>query len=241
VFTDGAPEEEGLGENFERQRLLELEKSLSEAGLTKRSLVYIGFDDLNFIFDLGLEGLDQVIHEFSGYLEREKPDKIYIHAYEHGHIDHDAISYIAQKAVEDVDFDVELYEFSNYNRFGYGIPIPSEFNVIDESRYPLVDLDLTPTEEEIKKNMAGWFISQDQYGVCSTSLDWPNPRAECRESIIEYFYHPDWIRRYPGYDYTKSPCINDSCRHAQSVGGINWSIWYEFIEEYEREYSIGLH
>lgn len=238
MLTDGAPDEIELSGGYRRQRLMELEKALGEIGLSKSHVIFWNLDDLNFVFDGGLEGISSLVDRFSLLAETMRPDEVYVHAYEHGHIDHDAANYIVARGLSKSGVKAQLYEYSSYNKAGYGVPLPPEMTVFDDREYPLLPVELDEWQEEIKKRMGSWYVSQDQYGVCGLSLDWPHPRQACRESILRKFYHRDWIRRYPGYDYRRSPCVNDGCRYSQQEGGVEWSRWYQLIREYEEKYDL---
>jgi|GEM_PF-3244403 len=234
MFTDGSPSEFGGTREYAKQRRMELEKAMSVAGVAKRDIVYLGYDDLNFIFELGKTGIDESVGRIADIIRDYKPDKIYVHAYDHGNLDHDSVNYITVRAIEKTGvMGIKLYEFTQYTKFGYHTPIPKKLSVVDHEKYPVVELKMTAAEEDLKKKMGGYYVSQDQYGVCDLTTDWPEPRKECADSINKFFYHKDLIRKYPGYDYTKSPCLNDSCRHVEIHGGVNWSGWYSIIQEYE--------
>ena len=238
MVTDGNPDEFKLGEEYEKQRIKELDLALKKVGLSLSNVYFLGYDDLNFIVDLKADGLKKAIEKLKKIIDSYKPDEIYTHAYEHGHIDHDTVNFIVRKAYESsiVKGKAKLYEFSEYNPFYYGKPIPPEKDAY--SSYKWKKLKLSKFELKLKKELISSFVSQDQKGACNLSLDFPKPREICKKALIDFFFHgEDTYREMPSYDYTRSPCINDSCRYNKVVGGVNWSIFYEIINDYEEKYE----
>lgn len=193
VFTDGAPSEYNQGNEITETRKKELAISLGKINVT--NIIYFDYDDLNFIFDLSDEENVELIHSLSASFTALKADKIYTHAYEHGHIDHDSVAFLTKKAADRAG--IISYEFNENTPYEWGVPLHEDFIV----------LDMTEQELDLKKEMLYSFTSQDVNGNCEELND------VCKNSLLETYYTgKDKYRIIPSYDYTASPCENDSCR-----------------------------
>lgn len=240
LFTDGSPEEYGKDREWTELRNEELLAALSLVNLTRDDVVFLDFDDLGFIFDLGVDGTIDLIKNITSLINNVDPDVIYVHGYEHGHIDHDSVSFIVAKAFQrsEVRERTKIYEFLQYNVFSRDNPIPEDIDVINNTRYPLIRLNMTEAELNLKKEMVSRYVSQDVHGVCVLERDSVNISHECYDSVVgHYFKGPDLIRELPPYNYSKSPCINDSCRYTFSIGDQRWSDFYDLTWEVERSLS----
>ncbi|MBD3260088.1 MAG: hypothetical protein GF334_00120 [Candidatus Altiarchaeales archaeon] len=233
LFTDGCPDEKMPFKGCEVQRREEMQKALNAIDLGGDDLRFLGYDDQGFVFDLGPEGVKEAVENMSGYLDEYRPDEVFVHAYEHGHVDHDSVNYIMKKAFDSSQIKDEsvIYEFVGYNPFYYGKPIPKQRDVLDNRLYPLNDVKLPGgVGPRLKRRMIASYVSQDQLGVCNLSLDWPHPRECCEKALLRFFYHgSDKIRVLPEYNYSRSPCVNDSCRF-EDVGLEQWRGFYEITQ-----------
>lgn len=236
LFTDGSPEEYDKDYGWTEIRNRELLSALSLIDLTENNIIFLDYDDLGFIFDLGPNGTVELIENITSLINNENPDEIYVHAYEHGHLDHDSVNFIVVKAFQRSDMrdKIKIYEFLEYNALSWNKPIPSELDVINNNRYPLITLNMTEEEKTLKMMMISKHVSQDVNGVCNLEKDSENISRECYSSVVGHYYKgPDLIRELPPYNYQESPCVNDSCRYAFSIGDQKWSDFYNLTKEVE--------
>jgi LmbE family N-acetylglucosaminyl deacetylase/peptidoglycan/LPS O-acetylase OafA/YrhL len=236
LFTDGSPEEYGKDRGWTEIRNGELLSALSLTGLGEDSLVFLNHDDLGFIFDLGVNGTVELIENVTSLINEERPDEVYVHAYEHGHLDHDSVNFIVAKAFQrsDVGDKAEIYEFLEYNALYWDKPIPDDMDVINNERYPLIALEMTDGEKKLKMDMISKYVSQDVNGICDLEKDSGSISKECYDSVVGHYYKgPDLIRELPPYDYEKSPCLNNSCRYSFSIGEQRWANFYNLTIEVE--------
>ncbi len=236
LFTDGSPKEYDKDREWTELRNRELLSALALGNITEESLIFLNFDDLGFIFDLGAGGTVDLVENVTSLINDWGPDEIYVHAYEHGHLDHDSVNFIVAKAFHrsKVRGKVRIYEFLQYNVFSRDNPIPGDIDVINNTRYSLIRVNMTDAEMGLKKEMVSRYVSQDVGGICDLERDTVNLSRECYDSVVgHYFKGPDLIRELPPYDYQRSPCINDSCRYTFSIGDQRWSDFYNLAGEVE--------
>lgn len=224
MMTDGSPAEWGDNETYSQVRMNETIAAMTLAGLPEENIVFLGYDDLGYIFDLYVSGMVGVINNMTDLINDLQPSEIYVHAYEHGHIDHDTTHYIIVRALQRsrIVATAEIYEYIEYNPYGAGAPIPEDEDVINNTLYPVIYLNMTDEELKLKKEMITIYQSQCPEGV-----------ENCSQYLIDtYFYGPDMIRELPPYNYTRSPCINDSCRWTnESCEYHNFSEFYMITKE----------
>lgn len=190
LFTDGTPKEYNLTIEDEELRRNEHNRALSLLN-SSVELIELGFDDLNFYADLGPIGLFNTILNISKYISNNCADNLYVHAFEGGHIDHDTVNFIVAKAYELSNCSNPLYEFVEYNKLGWGVPLYEDFEQIELSNDELL----------LKQNMLSCFISQEVYSNCSIN-DYTNLTHDCRDSILNtYYFEDEWIREIGNYNY----------------------------------------
>ncbi|MBU1974950.1 MAG: PIG-L family deacetylase [Nanoarchaeota archaeon] len=157
ITTDGAPKEFGHGDFEAEVRNNETIRAMGILGVPKENIYFLGFDDLGFLFEIDI---GQEITRLANILGDILPDRVYVQAYEGGHIDHDATHFLVIEALKQVNHDIDVYEFPEYHAFGFGDPIPEENDVIDNDKYPIVRLELTEEEQTRKKQVIKQYISQ---------------------------------------------------------------------------------
>jgi len=232
IMTDGAPDEYKYDREYDKTQYSSIRKketitAMALAGLAEENILFLDYDDSGFIFDLQAEGIVKVIDDMAKFINNFAPDEIYVHAYEHGHIDHDTTHFIVKKAFEKSNIPASMFEYIEYNSFGFGVPFPDNEDVIDNNLYPIEHLDMAKEELSLKKLMLTQYKSQNPNKSCRDKANIPNYNfspninrcdlglgdwTECEEDLVCYYYTgPDMIRKLPPYDYTKSPCIDNSC------------------------------
>jgi LmbE family N-acetylglucosaminyl deacetylase len=160
VTTDGAPKEFGHGDFEAEVRKQETIKAMSILGVPEDNIRFMGYDDRGFIWEIDV---DEEIASVASIIAEEQPTQVYVHAYEGGHIDHDATHYIVSQAISQSGVKPKVYEFPEYNGYRWGEPIPSENDLVDNEKYPTVTLNLTEEEKELKKEVLKQYVSQHPF------------------------------------------------------------------------------
>ncbi len=160
LATNGAPSEFGHGNREALIRRNETLKALSLAGVPKENIIFLGYEDLGFIFEINVS---KEIARISEIIKRVNPTQIYTQAYEGGHIDHDAIHYLAVNAAKKANSKAAIYEYIEYNAFNWGSPIPEMNDTVDNNKYPLIKLNLDEDEKNLKKSMLKEYDSQNPF------------------------------------------------------------------------------
>ncbi len=239
IMTDGAPDEYEYDWDGEAQYILvrksETKAAMAIAAVPEENIIFLDYDDSGYIFSLGAKGMVDVIFDIATIIKDLKPDEVYVHAYEHGHIDHDTTNYIVARALEKSGIPASIFEYIEYNPAASGKPIPDDRDMIDNDLYSIEYLDMDDEELLLKKQMIVQYRSQNPNENCRKKEELPNYAftpdnleecdlgygnwSECdRNLLCFYFYGKDMIRKLPDYDYTLSPCINNSCRWSATKG-----------------------
>tara|TARA_Y100000310_G_C20655868_1_gene801930 strand:- start:151 stop:1023 length:873 start_codon:yes stop_codon:yes gene_type:complete len=230
VFTDGAPDEKNHTLELFELRRKELLNALSYVSMNETDVQFLMYDDSNFIADIGVDGTYNAILNLKEQIEILKPDIIYTHAYEHGHIDHDTVHYITVKAIELSEHQARTYEFFEYNPITwFNGTLPEE--IAREYYYssPIIFLNMTYEEMDIKKNMVLSYPSQEP--ICNKDMD-----KECEDALLKRYYKgTDQYREIIPYEYTLSPCKKESCRYEDEtfyrvVESVNKKLRPSFLE-----------
>jgi hypothetical protein len=91
----------------------------------------------------------EIIHRISILINDVRPKTIYVPAFEGGHIDHDIANFAVAKAINDLDYTVEIYEFPLYSAYNTPRILPftmrsfpstlsTECRVLDDVGYQFV-------------------------------------------------------------------------------------------------------
>ena len=157
ITTDGAPREFGHGEFEAGVRKNETIRAMSLIGVPEENIRFLDYDDRGFIWEIDV---DEEISRIADIIEEERPSQVYIHAYEGGHIDHDATHYLVTEALKKSDTRPKVYEFPEYNGYYWGKPIPEDKDKVDNEHYPILTLGLSEEEKSLKKKVIKQYISQ---------------------------------------------------------------------------------
>ncbi len=156
--TDGAPRSDFFWQNYNSRE----EYALVRAEEAKRALKSVGVERFhllcvtNPIVDQELyKEIDRAYQSLVQLIEAEAPDAILSMAYEGGHPDHDACSFLAATAGE--HFSVPVWEMSLYHRNASDIT-RQRFVTNDES----FELDMSREELIRKMNMFAAYDSQSE-------------------------------------------------------------------------------
>lgn len=234
IVTDGDPR--GCVA-FQAAREEETARAMALAGLPRQNVTLLRYRGNEFIFNLGSLGLVKFIDQVTGVLDDFAPDEVYVHAYEHGHIEHDTVNYIVHRAFEQsqVRGAASLFEYSEYHSDGshataWGEPLRDWRLTFDGLLYPIQQPNLSGEELLLKQAMIAQYHSQavdlercpkfvclihncDDPKACQ-QIDPPTVLGQwtaCEQAVLDtYYFGSDIIRPMPNYDYSKGPCINPS-------------------------------
>jgi LmbE family N-acetylglucosaminyl deacetylase len=194
VFAvDGAPPGYGFERKFgslknyseerfkEAGRALGLVPKCSFRRLKRRDGAY--FPDRRLFEDLreSASSLLAIAREFS-------PEAIVTHAYEGGHIDHDACSFLANYAANVLS--LQRFEFPLYWKDGYGRDVFQEFRNVQEGA---ILLNLSEAEITIKNKMLAAYETQREI----VAMFSPNTE-KFRPAPVYDYAHPSWNSYPPG-------------------------------------------
>lgn len=194
VFAvDGAPDGFGFErkygslENYSSERFKEAGRALALAGscsfqrLRARSRAYFRDRHLFEHLQEAAESLSKIAFDFS-------PDVIVSHAFEGGHIDHDACSVLAYHTAKRLS--VHAFEFPLYWRSDTGDDMIQRFRDPDPE-----EIVLNPSEIEIaiKKKMLAEYISQRDLLAVFSPMQERFRRSRCRDHA-----RPAWTLSYSG-------------------------------------------
>ncbi|MBN1502711.1 PIG-L family deacetylase [Candidatus Woesearchaeota archaeon] len=157
VTTDGAPKEFGHGAFEASVRKNETIEALGVLGVKEEDILFLEYDDLGFIFEVDVQNETNRIKRI---IEDVNPDAVYVHAYEGGHVDHDATHRLVVNAIADLNYTGKTYEFIEYNAYKWGGAIPEEEDQVDNIECPVEILAPVETEEQAKKDALKKYISQ---------------------------------------------------------------------------------
>jgi LmbE family N-acetylglucosaminyl deacetylase len=134
------------------------------------------------------ENLEEAAGSLLTTVQEFSPDAMVSHAFEGGHIDHDACSFLANHAASSCG--LRHLEFPLYWKGANGQDVFQEFREVQGDE---VCLDLSEAEITVKKKMLGEYKSQGEI-VATFSLS-----AERFRGARSYDYvHPRWNFSYPG-------------------------------------------
>lgn len=176
--TDGAPADEyfwgkyGSPERLAQVRRAEAARAMSELGVATYEILAIRDQRL-------FENLSAALGRIIAIAREHRCSSLVTHAYEGGHPDHDACSYLAFRAGEQLSLPV--WEMPLYHR-AHGAPERQRFITGD------ADVVLAPTDIELgrKRRMAAAYVSQGE--------------------VIRAFPERNEIfRRQPRYEYSRPP------------------------------------
>src|SRR4051794_54547 len=117
-LTDGAPRDTGLwsaGVNGSRQAYAETRRqeafhALGYAGLSRRSVFWLGAVDQEAAFEIGM-----LAERFANLIAEMGPEIVITHAYEGGHPDHDSAAVVATIAISSFGNSPLLLEMTSYH------------------------------------------------------------------------------------------------------------------------------
>lgn len=104
-------------------------ESIAAAKVLGDEISYLGFKEGNFAESCNLKQIKQIIKE-------KNPDKIFTHSPDDPHPDHQAVFSIVKKAIQQLNFRVELYSFDVWNIFSFKKDRPKLFvDISDTFKY----------------------------------------------------------------------------------------------------------
>ncbi len=183
--TDGAPrdrwfwEKLGTRESYAQQREREARDALGIAGIHELHFLESARER---ICDQELfRQLEPAYRSLNAVAERFRPEAVLTHAYEGGHPDHDACSFLAHEL--GAEYSLAVWEFPLYHRPADGLIVRQKF-MADLHNESVVEP--TADEAERKRRMAVAYESQ-------------------KDVVAEFTPNVERFRPQPTYDYSRPP------------------------------------
>jgi N-acetylglucosamine malate deacetylase 2 len=185
-LTDGAPRDTRLwsaGVNGSREAYAETRRqeafhALGYAGLSRRSVFWLGAVDQEAAFEIGI-----LAERFANLITEMRPEIVITHAYEGGHPDHDSAAIVATIAISSLGNSPLLLEMTSYHARD-GRCVTGEF--LDSGSLPEIRFELSHPDRERKSRMIDAYPSQ--------RLVLENFPIDCER-----------LRLAPDYDFSKPP------------------------------------
>jgi LmbE family N-acetylglucosaminyl deacetylase len=180
-------------------RRVELAAALAVGEARAVRTEFIGVTDQEACFDLALTG------QILGFLSKETPEAVFVHAYEGGHPDHDAASFAVGAACRLIQAHGEpgptIVEMTGYHAEGEGLAT----NTFLPATQPVISSQLTAVEQQRKQRMLDCFTSQ-------------------REVLAGFGVVGESFRETPTYDFTRPP--HSGPLHYERLGWkISGEVW----------------
>lgn len=139
------------------RRFREACDSLSTIGISSRNVMSLGFPDA------GLRRyIPEAAKDIASLIATQRPERIYVHAIEGGHRDHDVTSFLVQCVAPRLGVE-NVYEWAEYNKESplagplLEIRFPSDPYVGD---HPSWSTNFTEAERSLKEQMLAKYVSQ---------------------------------------------------------------------------------
>ncbi len=183
--TDGAPrdrwfwEKFGTRESYAQQREREARDALGIAGI--QELHFLQAAESRICDQELFRQLEPAYRSLSALAERLHPEAVLTHAYEGGHPDHDACSFLAQQLER--EHGIPVWEFPLYYRSADGRIVRQKFLSEDHNESVV---EPTADEAERKRRMVAAHASQ-------------------KDVLAEFISEIELFRPQPKYDYSRPP------------------------------------
>lgn len=136
----------------------------------------------------------EIISRLKELLLKIKPKTVYVHAYEGGNIDHDVSHFCVVRAMEEIEYSAQVYEFPLYNAYRTFILIPFTMRKLIPG-VPTKCRKLLDEEFSFAKEY--WSIYESQHFPLGFFIDFF--KGKKRVFGIEY------LRELPKYNYLEKP------------------------------------
>lgn len=169
-------------------------------GLSEPDLVFLPYHTL--VGFTAREEIERCTEDIAKWVQIFQPQTIFVPLYEGGHFQHDVANYMLSCALKRIEFSGKIYEAPLYN-FYVSLRTTPEKILSGFLRYvpfvhigyppepirnePLFELEMTPDEIAIKKQMLSCFRTQQPH------------------QLVVRFGFPDRYQEFHSYDYTKPP------------------------------------
>lgn len=70
------------------------------------------------------EYIDHIYFDLYDIIKKVRPDVVYVSAFEGGHIDHDVANLTTFKVIQDLNLDIDIYEFPEYSSYNTPFFLP---------------------------------------------------------------------------------------------------------------------
>lgn len=222
--TDGVPADKffwqrfGSPQEYGRVRRREAAAALAAAGVHRVEFVTTSAGGGSFCDQQLYRALPELFHGVEEMIRRYSPQAIIVPAYEGGHPDHDACSFIGWLVRRRLNLPV--WEVPLYHRSSAGVLVCQEFL---EWRGTEMMFTLTPTELQTRASMVACYGSQcDLADYVTASVQYLRPQYD-----YDYSQPPhDGILNYEAWQWPISP--SDVCHKFQECAcdlGLQESCW----------------
>jgi LmbE family N-acetylglucosaminyl deacetylase len=186
--TDSAPRDEffwkpyGSRLRYARMREDEARQALGNIGVTEVEFLASLAQGVDAFADQELFlNLDQAFELLSAMVRRQRPEALLTLAYEGGHPDHDACSFLGSVLAR--EFSLACWEVPLYHRAVSGEVVYQEFIHRSGNEVPV---EITPEELDLKRAMFAAYASQ-------------------RDVLKSFDPEVETVRPQPSYDYSQPP------------------------------------
>jgi LmbE family N-acetylglucosaminyl deacetylase len=187
--TDGAPRDEffwgkaGSRLRYARARQEEARLALASAGVNEIIfLAEIAYAPEMFVDQELYKWVGEAVDDIGSMIQRYRPNALLTTAYEGGHPDHDACSFVTSVLAR--QYALRTWEFPLYHRRHASELVFQRFVVPGEQEEAV--LEPTPDELETKQQMIAAYASQHPF-------------------LLEFDPGVERFRRQPAYDYLQPP------------------------------------
>lgn len=156
-LTDGAPEDRYFWERYgSREAYAELRRREAQRAMEAVGVRRWGFlGDSSFPDQQLFRNISRAIALVLQVMDEFRPEALLTHAYEGGHPDHDACSFVTAQV--SIQRGIPAWEFPLYHRSVDGVTVRQEFPFVS---YGEVVMELTPAERKRKDEMLAAYPSQ---------------------------------------------------------------------------------
>jgi LmbE family N-acetylglucosaminyl deacetylase len=178
-----------FGDSYAKERIVEAEKAMSLLGVSKDRYYFLKFPDGQTYKDISA-----ITTEVKTLLKKIQPTIMYIPAFEIGHIDHDVAHFSAVRALNELGYQAQVFEFPLYNAYQTDRLLP--FKMRKLTPIPATQCRIL-TKEEYEYVSTYWDVYQSQHFPLGWFISLTVGKR--RTFGIEY------LREAPNYDYQKKP------------------------------------
>lgn len=190
IFAAWTTSAQRKGAKYEQKRINESGKAMAFLGIQPDNCFFLRYPERETCMYMS-----EIIRDLKKLIRQIEPGRVYVPAYEGGHMDHDVTHYGVVRAMEELGYNAPIYEFPLYNAYKTVPPVPFKMrNLI-----PTIETErrvLSKDEYEFVKRY--WSIYRSQHLRMALHM---RVLGSMRKILgVEY------IRELPVYDYSEPPC-----------------------------------